>query len=123
VNDRYGHDLGDELLRYVATHLTEMTRETDIVARFAGDEFVIILPNITFKNACKFVNRLQTFFLKHPMNIGVTSIPISISSGIGTTENKKITDASSLLKKADKMLYQTKERKKKTKCILYPIPS
>ncbi|MBW2039447.1 MAG: GGDEF domain-containing protein [Deltaproteobacteria bacterium] len=123
VNDRYGHDLGDKLLRYVATHLIEMSREIDIVARFAGDEFVIILPNTTFKNARKFVDRLQSFFLKHPINVGVISIPISISSGIATIEDKAITDEASLLKKADQMLYQAKERKKKKKDgVLSPRP-
>ncbi len=120
VNDRYGHDLGDDLLKYVAKHLIEMIRETDIVARFAGDEFVIILPNTTIKETRKFVARLQSFFLKHPMNIGVISMPISISSGISSTEDKAITDAASLLKKADQMLYQAK--KKKRERFLYHRP-
>ena len=123
VNDRYGHDLGDDLLRYVATNLTDMVRGTDIVARFAGDEFVVILPNSTLRNARKFVDRLQTFFSEHPMNIGVISIPISISSGIASTDDKAVTDPASLLKKADQVLYQAKELKKKKKDhALYPRP-
>jgi len=113
VNDRYGHDMGDDVLKYVAVCLLEMTRETDVVARFAGDEFVIILPNISLKQAHKFVERHQSFFLKNPMNVGSISIPISISSGVATAQDPAITDAASLLKKADEILYQAKELKKK----------
>jgi diguanylate cyclase (GGDEF)-like protein len=115
VNDRYGHDMGDDVLKYVAVCLLEMTRETDVVARFAGDEFVIILPNISLKQAHKFVERHQAFFLKNPMKVGSLSIPVSISSGVAATEDTAITDAPSLLKKADQILYQAKELKKKKK--------
>jgi diguanylate cyclase (GGDEF)-like protein len=113
VNDHYGHDIGDDLLRYVSAHLQRMTRETDVVARFAGDEFVIILPNTNLKYAHKFVERHQAFFLKNPMNMGSVSIPISISSGVATAQDPAISDSASLLKKADQILYQAKELKKK----------
>jgi diguanylate cyclase (GGDEF)-like protein len=113
VNDHYGHDIGDDLLRYVSAHLQRMTRETDVVARFAGDEFVIILPNTNLKYAHKFVERHQAFFLKNPMNMGSVSIPISISSGVATAQDPAISDSTSLLKKADQILYQAKELKKK----------
>lgn len=115
VNDHYGHDMGDDLLRYVSAHLQKMTREIDVVARFAGDEFVIILPNTTLKYAHKFVERHQAFFLKNPMNVGSISIPVSISSGVATTPDPAITDAPSLLKRADQILYQAKELKKNEK--------
>ena len=115
VNDTYGHDMGDNLLQYVSTHLIELTRETDIVARFAGDEFVIILPNTGSQFAYTFVERHQVFFGEHPMENRGTVIPVSISSGIASTEDKTIKDASTLLKRADEMLYQVKEANKKQK--------
>jgi len=113
VNDRYGHDMGDDLLKYVSTCLLEMTREIDIVARFAGDEFVIILPNTTLKQAHKFVERHEAFFRERPMKSGVISVPVSVSAGVAAREDAGITDATALLKKADQMLYQAKELKKK----------
>ena len=113
VNDRYGHDMGDDVLKYVSTCLLEMTREIDIVARFAGDEFVIILPNTTLKQAHKFVERHQAFFRKRPMKSAAISVPVSVSAGVAAKEDAGITDATALLKKADQMLYQAKELKKK----------
>lgn len=123
VNDRYGHDLGDELLRCIARHLAEIIRGTDIIARFAGDEFVIIMPNTTLSKARKFVDRLQASFQNYPINIGVISIPISISSGIASSADKAISSGASLLKKADQMLYQAKNLKTKKKDhVVYPRP-
>ena len=80
VNDEYGHNRGDELLRYVADTLEAMTRDSDIVARYAGDEFVVILPGITTQETLAFIRRLQNHFLKNPLKADEASIPISISS-------------------------------------------
>jgi diguanylate cyclase (GGDEF)-like protein len=115
VNDRYGHDIGDRLLIHVSAHLKSMIRQTDIVARFAGDEFVVILPNTALKYAHKSVERYQSFLHKNPLRVGSTYIPISISSGLASTEDTAITDGNSLLKKADQILYQAKELKKNRK--------
>jgi len=112
VNDRYGHDLGDDLLRYVAKHLSKECRGSDVVARFAGDEFVIILPNTTANSAQTLVDRLQTFLSKHPLNSKGISIQVSFSAGVATMEDRTVTDAGSLLKRADELLYQAKQLKK-----------
>jgi len=58
VNDLYGHEAGDDVLKYVATQLPSMTRSSDVVARFAGDEFIIILPDTPVTEASKFATRL-----------------------------------------------------------------
>ena len=111
VNDWYGHKAGDEVLKYVATHLSHMTRGSDVVARFAGDEFIIVLPNTPLDEASQFTNRLQTFFINHPLDFEGIQIQVSISCGLSQIEEGADDEATSLLKKADKMLYKAKKKK------------
>ena len=112
VNDLYGHDAGDDVLKYVATQLLSMTRASDVVARFAGDEFIVILPSTPINEASEFAARMQTFFINHPLDFQGTSIRISVSHGLSHMEDGAC-DAMSLLKKADKMLYRAKKEKKR----------
>ena len=112
VNDRFGHDRGDEVLRYVAERLAAMSRQSDVVSRFAGDEFVVILPNTSPDSAYRFVDRLQTFFFTHPFEKGPEAVPVSVSCGVATARDPGVADAASLLKKADERLYASKNSKK-----------
>jgi diguanylate cyclase (GGDEF)-like protein len=112
INDRYGHDLGDEVLKWVGNRLLTMSRQSDVVARLAGDEFVIILPNTSADRAYRFVDRLQTFFLSTHLAHDGKVIPVSISCGIATMSDTGMTDARSMLKKADERLYHSKNSKK-----------
>jgi len=112
VNDIYGHDRGDKLLKYVAKQLFDISRNTDIVARFAGDEFIFILPETSAASTENLMNRLKNYFLAHPLNIAGNSIPVSISFGVASTEDKSIESPAMLLKKADEMLYIAKAARK-----------
>jgi diguanylate cyclase (GGDEF)-like protein len=113
VNDRYGHDRGDDLLRYVAGVLEELTRDSDVVSRYAGDEFVIILPGISTKESLLLIQRLQDYFHKNPMDVEEEHIPVSVSFGLSSMGDAGVNNPQSLLKKADEMLYSAKEQKKK----------
>ncbi len=115
VNDVYGHDSGDGLLKYVGSRLLELSRDTDVVARFAGDEFVIILPQTTKSSAINLTNRIQSYFAEHPFQETEISIPVSISFGVASTEDGSVKDPGKLLKKADEMLYAAKKSRPKTK--------
>ena len=112
INDRYGHDTGDEVLKWVGNRLLSMSRQSDVVARFAGDEFVVVLPNTGADRAYRFVDRLQTFFLSTHLAHDGKVIPVSVSCGTATMADAGLTDAISLLKKADERLYQSKNSKK-----------
>ena len=91
----------------------EMSRNTDIVARYAGDEFVLILPETTEDSAQFLIDRIRENLSKHPLKVEGATIPLSISYGIASTRDKGMDSPQSLLRKADKMLYAVKNGRKK----------
>lgn len=105
---------GDDLLKYVAKRMFDMSRESDVVARFAGDEFVFILPETPAKNAEKLMKRIKKYLKDNPLKNENLTIPVSISFGVASTEDAQINDPSALLKRADEMLYQAKQEKQST---------
>ena len=113
VNDIYGHDTGDGLLKFVGGCILELSRDTDVVARFAGDEFVIILPQTTKTRAVNLTDRIQSYFADHPFEASNISIPVSISFGVASTADRSVNDPGRLLKKADERLYLAKKTRAK----------
>jgi diguanylate cyclase (GGDEF)-like protein len=111
INDQYGHDAGDDALVYVADTLKAIVREEDIVARFAGDEFVVILPETKADKAETLMKRIQAYLNSQPLNHNGTKLTISLSYGITSTSDTRIDCAATLLKKADEKLYVEKEKK------------
>jgi len=112
INDRHGHDCGDALLKYVASQLVEITRDSDVVARYGGDEFVMILPGTPVQEASKLLQRLQVHFRDKPMRRNERVLAVSISFGVSSMTDRKVADPESLLREADTMLYNIKKNKK-----------
>lgn len=98
VNDRQGHLYGDNVLREVAQHLDDCVRETDLVARFGGEEFIIILPQTDLAGACILADRVRGLIEE--------TMPITISAGIATVVDGDT--PGSLLARADSALYSAK---------------
>ncbi len=113
INDTRGHDFGDKLLQKVSHMLLESVRENDIVARFGGDEFVVVLTDIeddiTIVNV---LERIQQMFAK-PIEIEGSSYLITASMGIAIYP-KDGEDISTLLKNADIAMYTSKNEGKNT---------
>ena len=110
VNDLFGHHVGDQLLREMGERLAETRRSSDTVARFGGDEFVVVCPDIrTSASACKIAEQLLAE-LARPLEVdGVehrltASIGIAVTSRGGPGEN-----AETLLRNADTAMYRAKE--------------
>jgi diguanylate cyclase (GGDEF)-like protein len=112
INDRHGHECGDALLKYVAGQLGDTTRDSDVVARYGGDEFVIILPGTPVQEANKLLQRLQQHFKDKPMRYKEKALAVSISFGVASMADRNTTDPGSLLREADTMLYNIKKNKK-----------
>jgi len=113
INDRFGHDAGDMVLQYIADTLESISREEDLVARFAGDEFVIILPETSINTAETLMMRVQDHLNHHPLTYNGISLSISLSYGISSSEEAGISRSDLLLKKADDRLYREKAGKEK----------
>ncbi|WP_417535686.1 PAS domain S-box protein [Methylophaga sp.] len=106
-NDNYGHDFGDEVLRHAADVLTKTCRNADLIARYAGDEFIILLSGeFPKKDLKRFVDRLISK-LNVPYPINGMDCRLSASIGIVQYPSDALT-ASDLLKKADQAMYAAK---------------
>ncbi len=117
INDTYGHQIGDEILREVAEIILNSARKTDIVARYGGEEFVIILPRTSKKEALLLADRIREQVEGNVFNRNDSvKINITISGGIsGYPEDG--TTAKDLLYRADMALYRAKgSGKKKVVC-------
>ena len=109
VNDTLGHNAGDEYIMHTVASIRKHVRSYDTICRIGGDEFVIILPSYTSDKAqhlCRQVNReLRLLYANSVLDIGT-------SCGISIYDPKAPVSANELLAEADKMMYQTKEKKK-----------
>ena len=109
VNDGFGHDKGDDLLKRTAEILQMSVRSEDIVSRWGGDEFAILLPQTGGREAEKVIARIQDYCKKSRKK----DIPVTL--GIGhATKNKMSQDVESILQQADTRMYMDKQRKSRS---------
>lgn len=108
INDTLGHDIGDELLKEVAIRLNGCVRTGDTVARQGGDEFIIVLAEITQPNDAAQVADKIINALKVPVCIGDHTLEVSMSIGIAVYPINGNDDAVELMKKADLAMYAAK---------------
>ncbi|MDF1883534.1 diguanylate cyclase [Sulfurimonas sp. SAG-AH-194-C21] len=106
VNDTYGHEAGDRALIHVANTIKKALRRSDVLVRFGGEEFVILLPNCPHKQAMKVMQKVCDYVAKSPCNIGDnTEITVTISIGV----TSKIVAVDQMLETADKYMYEAKQ--------------
>ncbi|WP_316231616.1 GGDEF domain-containing protein [Bradyrhizobium sp. SZCCHNR1051] len=106
VNDRFGHQAGDELLCQVGARLQDCLGETGLAARFGGDEFMLLLPAVGRDAALAFAQAAVTA-LSQPFALAGTRVQIGASAGILVTEDRQA-DTEALLDQADRALYAAK---------------
>jgi len=111
-NDKFGHQKGDLLLKKVVSKIKKNLREVDLIYRFGGDEFIILLPETDKEGGEKVTKKIEEEIEKMDIKIDEKT-KITISTGIATfmEDGKKIKE---LIEKADKNMYREKFRKKRS---------
>ncbi|THB70873.1 MAG: GGDEF domain-containing protein [Gammaproteobacteria bacterium] len=114
INDTFGHAAGDKVLKTVARVLQTNLRDTDFIARFGGEEFVILMPETHIDSAVKVAEKLRTTIMDCPFHSSNRKVPVTMSFGV--CEFKAGDTKDSVFEKADKALYQAKESGRNKVC-------
>ncbi len=107
VNDAHGHEAGDSLLVEFAARMRSVVRHTDLVARLAGDEFVVVLEHLTDPRQAEQVAQKVLDVMAQPCRIGTAEQPIRCSIGVAILPPEEI-DALAFINRADQALYEAK---------------
>jgi len=104
-NDQYGHTAGDSVLVAVAEALREYLRPTDLVARFGGDEFAVLLPDLQIKQARQTAERIR----QQIAGLSPPSLTTAVTVSIGLADRTAKDDVATLVQRADTAMYDAKE--------------
>lgn len=107
LNDTYGHQAGDEVIRQVALVTRQMVRDTDYAGRYGGEEFVVLLPDTPLDGAAQFAERLRKAIEQLEMAHGQQDLCCSVSVGVACIR-PDMTHHKTLIEEADKALYKAK---------------
>jgi two-component system, cell cycle response regulator len=111
VNDGFGHDAGDEVLREFAVRLATNVRAIDLPCRLGGEEFVVVMPGASLEDATRVADRIRRDVASLPFPImgGAESLTITVSVGVAASTGQNDTP-DALLKRADEGVYEAKAR-------------
>jgi len=109
VNDNFGHQAGDSVLKEVAQLLKGEAREIDRVGRYGGEEFLLILPGTVLDAAVTFAERLREKVDRHTFTYSGGTLTRTISCGVAAAPHPRVNDQEALLRAADDALYVAKE--------------
>jgi diguanylate cyclase (GGDEF)-like protein len=108
INDRFGHETGDKVLKEVALALSQNLREVDLPARYGGEEFAILLPHTTKLNAVIVAERIARRIRQLTFDFLGEKLEVTVSVGIASTSDVKTNDAEELVRRSDVALYEAK---------------
>lgn len=107
VNDQHGHPTGDQVLVRISDRLAVTLREADLLGRFGGEEFIILLTNCSMKEGQILGKRLLESIRKQPIRTEVGEIPVTLSIGLACGESTQTLE--DLIEEADRALYRAKQ--------------
>ncbi|MFI4933689.1 MAG: PleD family two-component system response regulator [Caulobacterales bacterium] len=109
INDSFGHDIGDEVLREFSVRLASNVRAVDLPCRYGGEEFVVIMPDTALEDARRIAERIRLHVAGSPFRVagGAELLTVTISIGVAATAGRH-DSAEGLLKRADEAVYEAK---------------
>jgi len=119
INNRYGHQVGDAVLVEMANRLAASTRRVDLVARYGGDEFLLLLPRTDQRGALEVVEKVRAAVTGAPVSTRAGPVPLSISLGVACHPGDGTT-VGTLTAAADAALYRAKRSGKNQVCVASP---
>jgi len=109
VNDRWGHEVGNRVLKLTADLIKQVTRQLDVQCRYGGEEFVVILPSTNILLASQVAERLRQRLEEAEIEVGEEAFNITASIGLAVRTVNESGSALKLIKVADECLYKAKE--------------
>lgn len=112
INDTYGHLVGDKVLEQISGILKENTRKTDIISRFGGEEFIILMPDTSLDEGSEFAERLRKIIMKKIFTVGSFNLRLTASFGVSLLNNLDNENFEHCYSLADRALYLAKRKGK-----------
>lgn len=109
INDTHGHLVGDQVLTEIANRIQKNSREVDIVGRYGGEEFIILLPETTLDDACILAQRIWNSLTQRPTATSKLVLPIQASIGVAGSSIEDEISLYKLIDQADQALYRAKD--------------
>jgi len=120
INDTFGHDAGDAVLKTFAEGLKKNTRASDISGRLGGDEFLLVVTHVDPEDV-QAVNRFREQFAALSFPLAGQSVGVTASFGVAGFQGKNVQDFSALVRQADQMLYEAKRAGRNQVRVALPI--
>ncbi|MEA1920328.1 MAG: diguanylate cyclase [Campylobacterota bacterium] len=117
INDTYGHDTGDDVIIAFADMLHQMQRESDIICRFGGEEFVILMPETDSDGASVVAHKIKEKTHNIAIEIQNKSLSFTVSSGVSSIKVHDEKTIQAALKRADEALYEAKQNGRDRVCV------
>jgi diguanylate cyclase (GGDEF)-like protein len=116
INDIYGHEFGNQVLRLAGTFYIKSLRKLDVPCRFGGEEFVIVLPGTDLREAVQLAERLRQGMEALPLQVEQHKVTVTVSTGVEVFRARDQLTADQLINRADRLLLLAKQKGKNTVC-------
>ncbi len=109
INDTYGHDAGDEVLKELAARIRSTVRGADLACRYGGEEFVVVMPDTSLDMAATIAERLRAAIEGKPFHLQVAGLDLNVTASLGISSlSQSVENPAQLMKAADQALYEAK---------------